>query len=296
MLEKTLYIDNDPSIDYERLSPIRKFSDIFFITFLNLLPSGFSRFIKKSNNYAKDVLEHRTTHRALEVLYNHGFPTENKSALQKFFLKIWFNLHNSKAVRNRLKLVRKEIIKFINQIDKRDDDIKILSIASGSSRAIFEALSKIDPNENRVSVTFLDRSTKALDYSKDLKEKVIDFENSWKFHWIKDTVSNLDVHVNQRNSLDLVEIVGLFDYFNNKKVLEVLSNVYKLMSPKGTLITANIADNKERKFITDVVGWSMIYKEPTEMFDLVTRAGFDKDKIKIVYEPLEIHFVIVAQK
>ena len=39
--------------------------------------------------WAKDVLEHRTTHRALEVLYNHGFPTENKSALQKFFLKIF---------------------------------------------------------------------------------------------------------------------------------------------------------------------------------------------------------------
>ena len=55
-------------------------------------------------------------------------------------------------------------------------------------------------------------------------------------------------------------------------------------------------DNKERKFVTDVVGWKMIYREPAELMALAEKAGFLNNKITAYCEPLKIHFVMVARK
>ena len=95
-------IEIDNSSEFEHLSFLRRVFDLFFIPTLNNLPKSFQRLIKKSNKSAKKVIENTTTHVALETIYNRGHSTKNKSLLQKFFLNVWFNLHNSKAVRNRL--------------------------------------------------------------------------------------------------------------------------------------------------------------------------------------------------
>jgi len=296
MPKQSWHVDNDYLIDYEYLSFLRRFLDIFFIPLLNSLPRSFSKFIKNSDKSAKEVLNNTTTHKALEALYNRGFPEKNKSLTQKFFSKIWFNLHNSKAVRNRLKLVEKEIKKVIEKIDKKDDDIRVLSVASGSSRAIFEALSKVDPKINKCSITFLDKNVEALEYSKKLQKEILPVPHKdWKYKWVEGNANSLNIF-NGENSLDLVEMVGLLDYFDNERVLKIFKNIYKHLQDGGVLITANITDNKERKFITKVVNWPMIYREPEEMLDLAIQAGFKKTNIQAIYEPLKLHIVIIATK
>ena len=296
MDKDSFFVDSDHSTGYERLFFLRKITDLFFIPFLNSLPKSFSMLIKKSNESARMVIDNASNHRALEILYNHGFSSQKTGFLQKFFLKIWFNLHNSKAVRNRLKLVEKEIKKAISEIDKRDDDIRILSIASGSSRAIFESLSKVS-DKNKFSITFLDKNPKALEYSKNLQKIILPLRSeNQKYNWVEDKANNFVNYFSEQNSLDLIEMVGLLDYFTDEEVLKIFKNIYNYLQKGGVMITANITDNKERPFITKVVGWPMVYREPTKMIKLAEDAGFGRDKIRAIYEPFKIHIVIVAKK
>ncbi|MDE2188686.1 MAG: hypothetical protein KGJ35_03085, partial [Patescibacteria group bacterium] len=65
--------------------------------------------------------------------------------------------------------------------------------------------------------------------------------------------------------------------------------------PGGMFITANINDNKEREFIGRVLGWNMIYRPVEELADLVKAAGFSESSMKIFYEPLRIHGLVVAR-
>ena len=68
------------------------------------------------------------------------------------------------------------------------------------------------------------------------------------------------------------------------------------MDSGGILIAANITNNIERRFISKIAGWKMIYRPADEFSSLLLAAGFALDKMQIYYEPQKIHCVIVAQK
>ena len=95
---------------------------------------------------------------------------------------------------------------------------------------------------------------------------------------------------------NIIETVGLMDYFDDENVEKFFFHVYTHLRPGGIFITANIADNSERKFVTNLVGWEMVYRQPEEFYEIAVRAGFRKENIKILLEPLKIHFVMIAKK
>ncbi|MEK7120725.1 MAG: class I SAM-dependent methyltransferase [Patescibacteria group bacterium] len=270
--------------------------NFFLIPILNNLPPKSVELIKKSNKGAKEVVENATTHTALELLYNKGFMPEKQSLLTKFFLKIWFNINNAKAVRNRLKIVRREFKKILLEKSKIGDYIHILSIASGSARAILEVLSDKDIVEeidlDLISVTFIDKNPKAIEYSKELSKKV----SNYNFNWINDSVGNYFRTYEFKEGFDIVEMVGLLDYFDNEQSIKIFNQISKKIKDGGVLITANINNNPERKFLTRTIGWNMRYRSAEELLLLLTKSGFDSKLIKAYYEPLKIHSIVVAIK
>lgn len=288
-------VDNDPRLGYEVNSPLKKALNILLVPILNNIPSGFRGFIKRTHLSAKKVIEKATTHEAIEVLYKNGEPEKTKNILQKFFYYIWFSTDNPKAIRNRLRLVERELKNAINENISEGRDISILSIASGSSRAILDSLNGTIVQGKNVLVTFLDKSAAANKYSKKLTlEK--NYPLNYQFRWVKSTASKFPKYYQGLLLPNIIEIVGLFDYFKDKGILKLFSLVYKYLPEDGVFITSNIVDNHERKFVTDVVGWKMVYKNPEDFYKLAIKAGFDPTKIKFFYEPLKIHFVMVARK
>jgi hypothetical protein len=91
-------------------------------------------------------------------------------------------------------------------------------------------------------------------------------------------------------------MVGVLDYLNREKAIEILREIHKNLSKNGFLITANIRKNREAIFVTKAVKWPMIYKEPKDLIDMLFNAGFKKDKTKIILEPLKTHMVAICQK
>lgn len=182
-------IDFDKTLGLETNSFLRRFFNFFLVPTLNNLPKGFKEKIKKSNKAAKEVIDNATNHNALEVLYNKGNSFSTKNLVKIIFQKVWFNMDNSKAVRNRLRFVKRELTTHLESIAKKDREINIISIASGSSRAIIEVVKDVDYlDETKLSLTFLDKNPEAIKYSKDLSKMIS--HKKIELDWVNDTVGN----------------------------------------------------------------------------------------------------------
>ncbi len=291
-----IFIDNDRTSGYEFSNFFRKFVNFIITRILNALPPSFQTYVKKSHKSAEEVIEPAATLRALEVLYNHGRTNRSNGFIQKVAHAVWFGvLNNSIAVRNRLKLTKKEIAKSLNDLENNEDNktVNILSIASGSARAIIETLSSMNGYKKKISAKFLDKNPKALEYSKELANGLTD---KYELKWIMDTAGNFYKHYHNSANPDIIEMVGLLDYFDETKSITLLSFIYEYLNKNGFLITANIIHNREQKFISKVVGWPMVYRSPENLIDSALAAGFSPQNIKIICEPLKIHAVLIAKK
>ena len=113
--------------------------------------------------------------------------------------------------------------------------------------------------------------------------------------WITDTANSFPKYF-PNNKPNIVEMVGLLDYFDDEKILETFQTIYNNLEEGGVLITANVIDNKERPFLERVVGWNMIYSTPEDFIRIANEAGFRSENIVVYVEPLKIHFVMVAHK
>ena len=291
----SIQIDDDAGVGYERHEFLRSIANRLLIFILNFLPKSSRFYIKKSHRSAEEVIEHATTHHALEILYQGGKTYKSQNVTQRIAHLLWFGIiNNSIAVRNRLKLVKKELritLQFL--LNSRKTEIRVLSIASGSARAIVEVLSSVPFPPKMISVKFLDKDSKAIEYSRQL---VNGLESHCDFSWVNDTASKFPAYYTAGEKPDIIEMVGLMDYFDDAQVIKIFGLIYRNLSDGGFFITANILPNHESRFVTNVVGWKMVYRSPQKLINLAITAGFDASKLKVTCEPLRIHMVLIAQK
>jgi SAM-dependent methyltransferase len=286
-------VDNDGSMGYERTSKAREYLDMFLLPILNSLPLWSKGLLRKTHSDAERVIDNVTTHAALEVVYSYGADGSRKNEVANFFQKLWQGTRNAKAVRNRLRLVKREIMGALRSLIN-DDKVHILSIASGSSRAIIESLQELEKgghSTSSIDATFLDKSPRAIEYSKEMA-RISGLSN--KFFWVENTAGKYLNDESVAKKFDIIEMVGLMDYLDDAKGIQILSSVKKALKQGGKFITANIADNPERKFLTNAVGWKMIYRTAEELASLLIRSGFSESGMRIYYEPLCTHSIIIV--
>lgn len=289
-----ILIDRDQSLTYETNGHWRKLFNSLFIPVMNVLPARSNRFIRMSHKSVDEVVSNATTHKALEVLYKKGHKKHSISWFQRFMHRLWFDMNNSKAVRNRLKLVKREFKRLLILKSQQHRSISILSIASGSARAVIESIVETNGIGGSIAAIFLDKNPDALEYSKQLtKEYHIDENANCDFKWVNGSAGTFLTSLEGRR-FDIVEMVGLLDYFDDEKAVEIFRNIKSVLSDKGSFITANISHNSEEPFMTTAIGWKMIYRSASELGELLIKAGFRDREIRLYYEPLQIHAVAVA--
>ena len=90
------------------------------------------------------------------------------------------------------------------------------------SRAFLAFSARLVPTKLACSVfvTFLDKNPYALEYSKNLAK---DLPKHFNLHWVEDTASSFPKYLDNKPDLNLVEMVGLLDYFDDEKVISVFS-------------------------------------------------------------------------
>jgi SAM-dependent methyltransferase len=153
-------------------------------------------------------------------------------------------------------------------------------------------MAALGPKKKLVSAVFVDKNPHAIDYSRKLAEELIG--DTTQVRWVIDSIGNFLAR--EATSYDLVEMVGLLDYFDDAKTITTASGIFRILKSDGIFITANIKDNPERPFVTKAIGWDMIYRTPEEFARLVVAAGFKETATKVFLEPLKVHSVLVASK
>lgn len=297
-------------MDWEKNSFSKKLLNIFLIPIMNLLPRSFRGIVRRTDKAAEGVMKNVTLHSAIEIIYlngdyvNHRHKITKRNFLNYLFKVIWFTTNNAKGLRNRLRLVRHAIKIEMKSLVEKGEPIKLLSIAAGSARAVIEALEELYlegeiPVDYKIEIDFLDKNPDALTYSKDLlADSALEMKNLkvvWHAMTIGDFVEQIQAN---HKKFNIIEMVGLMDYFDDDKVHTTFKKLYSILdSENGMFITANIADNWERPFLTKVVGWDNMYYRDLEDFANLTVAAapYDQKKSVALYEPMRIHGLVILR-
>ena len=241
----------------------------------------------------RGIKEGAASWKALDIIYNH-FSEVKKKDHQGFRGKVddfWIGMINAQAVRNRFKLVRYELEKNLLNVSKKySDEIRMLSLGCGSAHAILETMVALKKQGVIVHALLLDFDQTALDYAQEIAEQ----------NGILDQVQV--VLANVRDMLPIaeeykphvVEMLGLLDYIPEKPAIKLTAKIYKVLPRGGMFLTCNIHQNIEQFFLYVVINWGMIYRRRHELEKIIHNGGFDN--YKIIYEPLNIHGIVIASK
>lgn len=292
--------ENDASIGYEKGDwlDIMRFPIMLVLAFWVALKKNFfgpkleinTFWFDGSSAICKAVKENATNWKALDIIYNYQ-PGKDKS-LEVRVTDFWNGLKNIKAVRNRLRLVKRLLRKNIEELHKNGHEVRLLSIASGAAQGIIEIMKEFQHGDVIIKAIFLDRDPIAISHAKDLAKQAgvisqITFANT-STRELKNIVGEFKPHI--------VEVIGLLEYRPTEKAISLLKRIYDLLAPGGVVITSNIIPNLENFFSYWVVNWPMIYRTSDQLSEIIIKAGFNAKNCKIIMEPLRIHNVAICKK
>lgn len=270
---------------------------VITVPLLNTIPeSVIKKMMQKSSKDASAVMSSAGSTQALEVMYTRY----QRRRLSKHILRniadlFWHHVVSQpKALRNRLKIVRNILQEHIDVLAVKQDKkpIYVLSIAGGSSRALIQIVQDLQKKYTDLSikVVTLDKDQAALDIGESIAR---DVGVSESFDWVCGKASDVQTLV-PHTQFDVIEIVGLLDYFDNSRVRRLIETARGIINPRnGVLVAANVIPNSEVKFVRKS-GWpKMIYRTPSEFESLFIQNGFSD--VSTQAEPLKIHCIIAAR-
>ncbi|GAI09018.1 unnamed protein product [marine sediment metagenome] len=91
-------------------------------------------------------------------------------------------------------------------------------------------------------------------------------------------------------------MVGFLEYRPDEKAIKLINSIYQVLEKDGVFRVSQIAPNLERFFLKEVIGWSMIYRNPKELAKILSLAGFSLENCSFCWEPLKIHYIAECKK
>jgi predicted O-methyltransferase YrrM len=295
-----MIVDNDSVLGYEKKvwTNIFKLPIMFILTLWVALKKLILGSKIKTNTFwfdgispiCREIKENAMKWRALDIAYNYKFKKDN--AFVTRITDFWLNIKNAKAVRNRLKLVKKELRQEIQELLDKKLEIRLLSIAAGSAQGVIELMSEFKQKGIIIEAIFLDLDPTAIEYSRQMAQK---FGIVNQITFINKSVKELEEAVGDFKP-NIIEMVGFLDYRPKEKAINLIGKINQLLALDGVTLISNIAPNSERYFLYQVMNWPMIYRSPTELAEVVVQGGFNSQNCTIIYEPLKIHGIAVCRK
>jgi len=238
----------------------------------------------------RKIRENATNWRALDTIYNYQPKNGNfTGTITEFWME---GVLNIKAVRNRLKLIKEKLNEAIEKILSKNQEVKILSIASGSAQALIEIISEFKKQNILIRALLLDLDPTAIEYSRNLAKE---FNVLNQINFVNKSAHNIEESIGDFNP-NIVEMVGFLEYRPKEKAVKLIQRIYNILQPEGIFITSNIRDNPEEFFLNYVIDWPMVYRSPEEFAEILTEGGFSPENFEIIYEPLKLHGIAICKK
>ncbi len=196
------------------------------------------------------------------------------------------------AVRGRLATLR-ELLRL--ELESRREP-RVLDIACGSSRELFELAPEIGKSGARI--TCIDFDSEALDYSLGRLSytNVVDQIDFRKYNALK--MISHSRNLSEFGSQDVIYSTGLFDYLGNDILVKMINALYNLLNPGGKLIVSFKDCNRYRTQVYHwLVNWDgFLQRTGEEIHRVIRQAGIPQDSFSIVRESTGVIVFYVISK
>lgn len=190
------------------------------------------------------------------------------------------SLHAAEAVRNRKEYFKDSILRHIEK--HKLYPIYLLNVASGSARDLSELYELINPET--LVTTCVDVDNRAIDYARIVTKK---FAKQIEF------INRNIIRYSPGKQFDIIWSAGLFDYFDDKIFIFVLSKFKEWLSPNGCIIIGNFNTfNPTRSLMEEFGDWHLIHRSSEELLSLAEKAGLDQTKCYVDSESLNINLFL----
>lgn len=165
---------------------------------------------------------------------------------------------------------------------------------------VFDTVARLDPSID-LSIDLVDYDPDALSFAQDLavQQGIDGAVTLHQRNLIKDLiVTDALVQELGENTADMVDALGIFEYFNDQRSVTFLNNAYRLVRPGGVLVAANMLnDRPELAFNQRGIGWPKIFPRSLETLkQIVTAAGVPADKLTMTIPEDGVYVVMELRK
>jgi SAM-dependent methyltransferase len=178
-----------------------------------------------------------------------------------------------------------------------------ISLASGAAVPVFEALQTIAPRTHKTHLRLIDYDQNTLDFATQLGVDEgltpgVDFTTA-RHNLITDMIVTDElVRREGEASAMMVDALGIFEYFNDKRSTQFLRNAYRLVKPGGALVIANMLSSRpELAFNQRGIGWPKIYPRSLEgIAGIAAAADMPLDKMTVTVPEDGVYAVVEIKK
>jgi extracellular factor (EF) 3-hydroxypalmitic acid methyl ester biosynthesis protein len=204
------------------------------------------------------------------------------------------NTTAARSVRGRRRLLTRELASLSGPILSCGQPVRIMNLACGSNRELFDFLEGCDRSE-LVEAICVDIDAEALKYTRNeidpqnhgatirlMNENIIKWASGRSRHDFR--------------SQDIIYSAGLTDYLDDPLLAAFIKICYKQLKPGGVLVIGNFAPhNPERMFLDHLIHWRLIYRDKRAIRDAFINSPFG-DQIEIFAEEQGINLFVKAVK
>lgn len=223
----------------------------------------------KPHGYAGD-------YEIIEKIYGHHVSSE-------VHLANWDNFFQShpaaQAVRNRVSF-------FLDQVwevkTHHPRGARILNVASGPGRDMFECLQTIGPS----GLTFdcVDQDPHAIHHAQKLCHNFSAYLNFFHQNVFK-FVAN--------QTYNLIWSAGLFDYFSDNLFKRVLKRLLPYLEKKGKLVIGNFSNSNPSQDYMEFFNWLLHHRSAEKLRKLAEECGVLPDQITVKQEPEGVNLFLI---
>ena len=182
----------------------------------------------------------------------------------------------SKAVRGRRTLLCDQLESISRQKLAEGKPIRIMNLACGSNRELFDFLHRCDATE-LIEATCVDADPHALEYT---DQQVNVFPHHATIRLMNDNVVRWAVGGmrHQYGPQDIIYSAGLTDYLDRRLFQALIARCYQHLKPGGVLIIGNFTPlNRNRVFMDRILHWKLIYRGATDLEELFATSPFGRE-------------------
>jgi len=239
----------------------------------------------KPKGYAGDYL-------MMEMIYQNQPTGDGKLGV---LVDGWcLNTAAAKAVRGRRELLSRRLEAWSRERLTSGDRIRIMNLACGSNRELFDFLGAFDSTEE-IEAVCIDVDQEALEYT---NRQVNVFSHRASVRLMQDDVVKWSLG-RVRHNLGLHDIIysaGLTDYLDRRLFQALASRCFEHLKPGGIFVIGNFgANNPNRVFMDQILHWNLIHREEKELKDLFAETPFGEN-VEVLSEEQKINLFAVGFK